>query len=93
MSQYKVQHDYRSDRGGFSAGDKVDLEDHEADWFNADSPGLLEPVGAKAKHEVKPEPVEEPQVEEPEPAVEVTEEPSVEVDDGPADKPKRARRS
>lgn len=44
MAQYKVQHNYRSDQGGFTEGDKVDLEDAEAAWFNADSPGLLEPV-------------------------------------------------
>lgn len=79
--QYRVKHDYRSDRGGFSKGDTVDLDETEAGWFNFDSPGLLEPTDKPAE----PEPVE---VTEPEPAVVVEGEPAVEVE-----KPKRARRT
>lgn len=81
MPNYKVNHNYRSDRGGFTEGDQVELDERDANWFNFDSPGLLEPVDATPE-------VEEVQVTEPEPAVEV-------LDDEPevVEKPKRQRRS
>lgn len=45
MPLFTVHHDYRSSRGVLEAGATVDLADDEAEWFNADSPGVLEPAG------------------------------------------------
>lgn len=82
MPNYKVNHNYRSDRGGFSEGDQVDLDERDAAWFNFDSPGLLTATDSAAEPET-------PQVTEPEPVVEVLDdEPTVEVDE----KPKRQSR-
>lgn len=53
MKKYKVKWDYRSSIGGpYLKGDKIEMEESQAEAINVDSPGVLELVGAKPKAEV-----------------------------------------
>ena len=45
--KYTVQWHYRSSLGVLVRGEVVDLEPEEAAAYNADSPGVLEPVKSK----------------------------------------------
>lgn len=45
MARYEVQHRYQSGLyGPWDKGHTVEVEPHEADWINHDSPGTLAPA-------------------------------------------------
>lgn len=54
MAVFKVQHAYRSSRDGqqygpWAEGDRIELEQADAEWVNRDSPGCLLAAGGVVK--------------------------------------------
>lgn len=51
MPRYRFIKKYQSGYGQWSPGDEIDLTEAEAEWFNRDVDGCLEPVKAEPEHE------------------------------------------